>query len=54
MPNIIVGLVVDRVDFVDEGANSAAFIKMYKRREKDDMDLEEVLAKLKPEHAEVV
>lgn len=48
-------LVVDRVDLVDEGANTAAFIKLYKRKEKDAiMDFNEIIAKLKPEHVEVI
>ena len=55
MPYELLDLVVDRVDFVDEGANSAAFIELYKRKENcDHMDFEEILAKLKPEHADVV
>lgn len=48
-------LVVDRVDLVDEGANSAAFIKLYKRKEMEiRMDFNEVISKLKPEHAEII
>jgi intracellular sulfur oxidation DsrE/DsrF family protein len=48
-------LVVDRVDLVDEGANSAAFIKLYKRKEMEtDMDFNEIISKLKPEHAEII
>lgn len=55
MPNFIIDLEVDRVDLVDEGANSAAFIKLYKRKEQEqDMTLEEILAKMKPEHAKVI
>lgn len=55
MANIILDLLVDRVDLVDEGANSAAFIKLYKRKETEqDMTFEEILAKMKPEHAEVI
>ena len=55
MPNLLVDLVVDRVDLVDEGANSAAFIKLYKRKERDaTMDFNEIITKLKPEHAEVI
>ena len=30
MPYILDDLVIDRVDFVDEGANSAAFIEVFK------------------------
>lgn len=54
MPNLLLDLVVDRVDLVNEGANSAAFIELYKRKEQCDMDVNEILSKLKPEHAEVI
>jgi DNA repair exonuclease SbcCD ATPase subunit len=55
MPNLLLDLVVDRVDLVDEGANSAAFIKLYKRKERiKDMSFEEIIKQLKPEHAEVI
>lgn len=55
MPYELLDLVVDRVDLVDEGANSAAFIELYKRKEKSEpMDFNEIVSKLKPEHAEVV
>lgn len=55
MPKIIVDLEVDRVDLVDEGANSEAYIRLYKRKEHvPTMNLEEILAKMKPEHVEVI
>lgn len=55
MPNILLDLEVDRVDLVDEGANSQAFIKLYKRKELEaNMDLQQILAKMKPEHAAVI
>lgn len=55
MPYELKDLVIDRVDLVDEGANSAAFIELYKRKEKSDpMDFNEILSKMKPEHAEVI
>jgi hypothetical protein len=55
MPNLILDLLVDRVDLVDEGANSAAHIKLYKRKETEPvMNFEEILAKMKPEHADVI
>jgi len=55
VPNLLIDLVVDRVDLVDEGANSAAFIKLYKRKEMETgMDFNEIISKLKPEHAEVI
>ena len=51
----LLNLVIDRVDLVDEGANSAAFIELYKRKEKSEpMDFNEILSKMKPEHAEVI
>lgn len=52
MPYCLEALVVDRVDLVDEGANSEAFMTLYKRKE-SSMTLEEILAGLKPEHATV-
>lgn len=55
MPNIILDLSVDRVDLVNEGANSAAFIRLYKGKEVvSDMNFEELLAKMKPENADIV
>ena len=55
MPYELKDLVIDRVDLVDEGANSAAFIELYKRKEiRDLMDFNEILSKMKPEHADVV
>ena len=51
----LLDLCVDRVDLVDEGANSAAFIELYKRKETGkNMSFEEILSKMKPEHAEVI
>ena len=55
MPYALLDLVVDRVDFVDEAANSAAFIELYKRKEiVKPMGFEEILSKMKPEHASVI
>lgn len=55
MPNLLIDLEVDRVDLVDEGANSAAHIRLYKRKEIDQtMELKDIIAKMKPEHAAVV
>lgn len=54
MPYMLEDLVINRVDLVDEGANSAAFIELFKRKEQSTMELKEILSKLKPEHAEVV
>lgn len=55
MPNLILELDVNRVDVVDEGSNSEAYIKLYKRKESaQTMELNEILGKLQPEHAQVV
>lgn len=55
MPYILEDLLVDRVDLVDEGANTGAFIEIFKRKEDEQsMEFSEILAKMKPEHAEVV
>lgn len=55
MPYLLEDLIVNRVDLVDEGANSEAFIELYKRKEqKSKMTFEEILSKMKPEHAEVI
>lgn len=55
MPYLVADLVVDRIDFVDEGANTGAFIEVFKRKEKkQSMDFSEIVSKLKPEHAEVI
>lgn len=55
MPYLLEDLVIDRVDLVDEGANSAAFIELYKRKERSaTMDIKEILSKMKPEHSEVI
>ena len=54
MPNILTDLIIDRVDLVDEGANSAAFVELFKRKEQGNpMELSEILSKMKPEHAGV-
>ena len=55
MPYELQDLIVDRVDLVDEGANSAAFIELYKRKETTNpMDFEAILNLMKPEHADVI
>lgn len=53
MPKMITDLTIDRVDLVEEGANSAAFIRLYKSRG-EKMNYENILKSLKPEHAEVI
>ena len=55
MPYELTDLIVDRVDLVDEGANSAAFIELYKRKETTNpMDFDAILGLMKPEHASVI
>lgn len=55
MPHVLTDLIIDRVDLVDEGANSAAFIELFKRKEKEaPMEFSEILSKMKPEHASVI
>lgn len=54
MPNLVLDLEINRVDLVDEGANSASFIEIFKRKESVNMDLQEILEKMKPEHVEVI
>lgn len=55
MPYLLEDLVVTRVDLVEEGANSAAFIELYKRKERcNNMELKDIIAKMTTEHAVVV
>lgn len=54
MPTELKRLKIDRVDLVPEGANSAAFVTLYKGKEMKSMDANEILDKLKPEHADVI
>lgn len=44
----------NRVDLVKEGANSQAFIKLFKSKGGNTMNLEEILKLMKPEHSEVI
>lgn len=54
VPTELKRLKIDRVDLVPEGANSAAFVTLYKGKEMKSMDVTEILSKLKPEHAAVI
>lgn len=55
MTYLLEDLVIDRVDLVDEGANSEAFIELFKRKELEKpMDYVEVIAKLDPEQGELI
>jgi len=54
MPYMLEDLVIDRVDLVDDGANSAAFIQIYKRKERGHMEITEIIKSMKPEHAEEI
>lgn len=55
MPNILYDLSVDRVDLVTEGCCSEAHIKLFKNKEGGQaMNFDEIISKMKPEHAEVI
>jgi hypothetical protein len=54
MPYLLEDLEVNRVDLVDEGANSVAFIELFKRKEQSAMTVQDILNEMKPEHAEVI
>lgn len=54
MPNYLFDLEVDRVDLVDEGANSAAHIMFFKNKGGNEMDAQQIIGALKPEHKQVV
>ena len=53
MPKLLVDLTIDRVDLVDEGANSEAFIKIYKRRN-TEMNFEEIMKSLTDDQVAVI
>lgn len=53
--NLLVGLEVSRVDLVNEGADSNAFIKYYKDKEGgSSMTFKDIIAKLKPEDRAII
>ena len=54
MATLLENLVIDRVDLCDEGANSEAFIELFKRKERSGMDVQEILSKMKPEHSKII
>lgn len=54
MSYMLEDLMINRVDLVNEGANSEAFIELYKRKEQSRMNVSEIISKLKPEHAKVI
>jgi hypothetical protein len=55
MATQLIDLVIDRVDLVDEGANSASYIEIFKRKEQSEiMKVDEVISKMKEEHAQVI
>lgn len=55
MPYLLEDLIIDRVDLVDEGANSASFIQLFKRKEMSKrMEFNEIISKLMPEELEIV
>lgn len=55
MPAIMLDLEVNRVDLVDEGANSESHIKFFKRKETiEPMEFAKILEQMKPEHRQVI
>lgn len=54
MPNILTNLIVDRVDFVDEGCNTDSYIMICKRKEKENMKLEDILKALPEDQRAIV
>lgn len=54
VPTELKRLKINRVDLVPEGANSAAFVTLYKGKEMNLMGFDDLMAKLKPEHADVI
>lgn len=52
--SLMTNLQVNRVDLVNEGADSEAFIKFFKSRGGIKMTIEELVAKMKPENQKVV
>lgn len=51
--NLLTDLVLKKIDLVKHGANTAAFIKLYKGR-KQSMNFEEIIAKMATEDAAVI
>ncbi|MNU34901.1 hypothetical protein D3C71_234880 [compost metagenome] len=54
MPNYVFDLEVDRVDLVDVGDNSEAYIALYKRKEQKILMYDEILAKMDKADADVI
>lgn len=54
MPNFVLDLEVDRVDLVDVGDNSEAYIALYKRKEHKPMNYEAILAKMDAADADII
>lgn len=54
MPTELKNLKINRVDLVPEGANSAAFVTLFKGKELKLVDFEELMHKMKPEYATVI
>lgn len=52
--NWLVDIDYNRVDLVKEGANSQAHIKLFKSKGENGMDIKDILAKMKPEHAAAI
>jgi len=55
MHTLLTNLVIDRVDLVDEGANSEAFIQLYKRKENtSNMNFTDIISKMNADEAKIV
>nr|DAO47164.1 MAG TPA: hypothetical protein [Caudoviricetes sp.] len=54
VPTELKNLKINRVDLVPEGANSAAFVTLFKGKELKLVDFEELMHKMKPEYATVI
>lgn len=54
VPTELKNLKINRVDLVPEGANSAAFVTLFKGKELKPVDFEELMHKMKPEYATVI
>lgn len=54
MPNLVTALLIDRVDLVEEGANSEAFIQLFKRKEPMLMDYDQVISSMDETNAAII
>ena len=54
VPTELKNLKINRVDLVPAGANSAAFITLFKGKELKHVSFEELMQKMKPEYASII